>query len=99
MRRLTMEIPNKELAQLLISGKRKTVAAKNLKHATAIRVAGHRLGHVLTVQQEGRDIWLVLSEQPVRSRLPDDEAVNRKAAVRTVTAKPKRARKKGSVLD
>lgn len=42
-------ISNKDLASELIKGKRKTVIAANLKHATAIRVAGHRLGSVLSV--------------------------------------------------
>lgn len=79
-----METPNKELAQLLISGKRKTIRAKNLKHATAIRVAGHRLGYVLTVTQEGREINLVYSGRPVVARKADAAVVARKAAVRSV---------------
>lgn len=90
---------NKELAQLLISGNRKTITAKNLKHATAIRVAGHRLGKVLTVQQEGKDIRLTLSDSKISHRTVDAATVNRRKVVASLkkTVKPKpAAAKKGS---
>lgn len=43
------QISNRDLASALIKGQRKQLLIPNLKQATAIRVAGHRLGHVLTI--------------------------------------------------
>lgn len=53
----------KELAQLLISGIRKTINAADGKHATAIRVAGHRLGRVLTVTLKDKKYSVTLSKR------------------------------------
>jgi hypothetical protein len=45
-------VTNKEIADAIIRGKKKSYLAKNVKLATAIRVAGHRLGGVLTAKAE-----------------------------------------------
>lgn len=99
---LTMQNPtNKELAQLLISGKRKTVEVKNRKQATAVRIAGHRLGKVLSIGEDGKS--LTLSDSKVSHRSANPQTVKRKAAARAVGAKPapkaKRKKAKESVLD
>ena len=59
---------NKEIAEAIIRGKRKSYRVKNLKLATAIRVAGHRLGGVLTVKAEKKGWRLVKSSARVRHR-------------------------------
>lgn len=63
-----MKNSNKELAQLLISGKRKTITADNAKHATAIRVAGHRLGYVLRVSSEDHTVRLTDTKVSSKSK-------------------------------
>jgi hypothetical protein len=42
---------NSEIASQVLKGKKKFVRVARQKQATAIRVAGHRLGGVLTVQR------------------------------------------------
>jgi hypothetical protein len=51
---------NKEIAEALIAGRTKTYAASDLKKATAVRVAGHRLGFVLTVKAKARG-WVIVN--------------------------------------
>jgi hypothetical protein len=48
---------NKALAEQILNGKRKSIRVSSLRHATAIRVAGHRLGGVLTVRRSDRKTW------------------------------------------
>jgi|GEM_PF-6375007 len=52
---------NKEIADAIIRKKKKSYLAKNVKLATAIRVAGHRLGGVLTAKAEKKGWRLVKS--------------------------------------
>ncbi len=52
---------NKEIADAIIRGKKTSYLAKNVKLATAIRVAGHRLGGVLTAKAEKKGWRLVKS--------------------------------------
>ena len=59
---------NKAIASALLKGKKKSVLVANLKHATAIRVAAHRLGGVLTVKAEKRRFRLFKSTAKVRHR-------------------------------
>ena len=59
---------NKEIAAQLLRGKKKAHLAKSLKLATAIRVAGHRLGGVLTVQKQKQGFRLIKSTSKVRHR-------------------------------
>ena len=59
---------NKEIAEALIRGKRTSHLVRNLKLATAIRVAGHRLGGVLTAKAEKKGWRLVKSSARVRHR-------------------------------
>jgi hypothetical protein len=62
-----VEVPmtNKEIAEALIRGKRTSYLVKNFKLATAIRVAGHRLGGVLTAKGEKKGWRLVKSSARV----------------------------------
>lgn len=53
------EISNKEIASSIINGKHKSLSVLNLKRATAIRVAGHRLGHVLSVVAEAKNKFVI----------------------------------------
>ncbi|MBX3738892.1 MAG: hypothetical protein KF715_19525 [Candidatus Didemnitutus sp.] len=48
---------NKELADQILRGKKKFARVANLRLATAIRVAGHRLGGVITVRKTGKSAW------------------------------------------
>jgi len=48
---------NKELADQILRGKKKSARVASLRLATAIRVAGHRLGGVITVRQTGKSVW------------------------------------------
>ena len=56
---------NREIADALIRGKKKSHLAKNFKLATAIRVAGHRLGGVLTAKAAKKGWRLVKSTSRV----------------------------------
>ena len=71
---------NREIAQALLRGKKQRVQVKTLKAATAIRVAGHRLGGVLTVTKvKGGGFRLVKSTAKVshrrRTLLPSFQAL------------------------
>ena len=59
---------NREIADAIIHGKKKSHLAKNFKLATAIRVAGHRLGGVLTAKAEKKGWRLVKSSARVRHK-------------------------------
>lgn len=89
---------NKELAQLLISGTRKTIKADNAKHATAIRVAGHRLNKVLTVHKDGKSYSLTLSDSKITHRTAEPAKAKRTARVAATKSGGKK-RKSASVLD
>ena len=52
---------NKAIAEAIIRGKKKSYRVTNFKLATAIRVAGHRLGGVLTAKAEKKGWRLVKS--------------------------------------
>jgi len=56
---------NKEIAEALVRGKRTSYRVTNFKLATAIRVAGHRLGGVLTAKAEKKGWRLVKSSARV----------------------------------
>ena len=73
---------NREIAEQLIHGKKKSYRAGKLKQATAIRVAAHRLGGVLTVQRVKQGFRLVKSTAKVWHR-------------RQTTKKPAARRSKG----
>ena len=70
---------NKEIADQLLRGKKKAHLAKTLKLATAIRVAGHRLGGVLTVQKQKRGFRLIKSVAKVWHRRKVKAAARRRA--------------------
>lgn len=59
---------NKDIAEQIIRGKRKFVRVPTLRRATAIRVAGHRLGSVLTAQRVKGGWRLVKSDAKVSHR-------------------------------
>lgn len=59
---------NKEIADSLVRGKKKSHRVPDLKRATAIRVAGHRLGGVLTALREKGGWRLVKSPARVSHR-------------------------------
>ena len=59
---------NKEIADQLLHGKKKAHQVATLKVATAIRVAGHRLGGVLTVQKQKKGFRLIKSKAKVWHR-------------------------------
>jgi hypothetical protein len=59
---------NKDLADSLLRGKRQSISVLTLKHATAVRVAGHRLGGVLTVKKDKKGFILVKSTAKVTHR-------------------------------
>jgi hypothetical protein len=59
---------NKEFAEQLLRGKKKTHHVGSLKLATAIRVAAHRLGGVLTVQEQKKGFRLIKSTAKVWHR-------------------------------
>jgi hypothetical protein len=59
---------NKEIADAIIRGKKKSYRVTNFKLATAIRVAGHRLGGVLTAKAEKKGWRLVKSPARVRHK-------------------------------
>ena len=63
-----LAMTNKEIADQLLRGKKKAHQVATLKHATAIRVAGHRLGGVLTVQKQKNGFSLSKSSAKVRHR-------------------------------
>lgn len=48
---------NKEIADQILRGKKKSARVSSLRLATAIRVAGHRLGGVITVRATGKKAW------------------------------------------
>ncbi len=65
----SVALQNKEIAEQILKGKKKFVCVGDLKRATAIRVAGHRLGGVITVQREGKNSFrLVKSTAKVTHR-------------------------------
>lgn len=70
---------NKDIAQLVISGKKRFVRAATLRQATAIRVAGHRLGAVLTTQRLKRGFRLVKSDTKITHRKPVKRTAKRPA--------------------
>jgi len=55
---------NKEIADAIIRGKKKSYRVTNFKLATAIRVAGHRLGGVLTAKAEKKG-WRLAQSHPL----------------------------------
>jgi hypothetical protein len=59
---------NKAIADAVLKGKKTFVKVKTLREATAIRVAGHRLGGVLTVKAEKSGFRLVKSTARVTHR-------------------------------
>jgi len=59
---------NKAVADQILREKKKFVQVGNLKLATAIRVAGHRLGGVITVQRVKGGFRLVKSTAKVTHR-------------------------------
>lgn len=59
---------NKVIAGQLLSGKKKSLHVGTLKIATAVRVAGHRLGGVLTVQKQKKGFLLIKSTAKVMHR-------------------------------
>ncbi len=68
---------NKEIADALLRGKRTSYLVKHQKLATAIRVAGHRLGGVLTAKAEKKGWRLVKSSARVWHQKKQKEAVKR----------------------
>lgn len=50
-----MSTPNNERAQALIDGKRTQVICGTLKEATALRIAGWRLGRALRISKHGSE--------------------------------------------
>lgn len=86
-----IRMTNKEIADAIIRGKKKTYLAKNEKLATAIRVAGHRLGSVLTVKKEKKGWRLVKSTARVWHK---KKAA--KSSVKGARSKPPVARSKRS---
>lgn len=84
------EISNKDLASDLIKGQRKRLAISNPKQATAIRVAGHRLGHVITITKNGaRDFTLTKAGTKVSHR-------PKAKPVKKANGKPAKALKKAA---
>lgn len=67
---------NSQLAQAVISGECQYVVAQDLKHATAIRVAGHRLGRVLTVNSETLRVSLSDAKITHREKLSPGKKTN-----------------------
>ena len=59
---------NKEIAHQLLRKKKASHKVTTLKLATAIRVAGHRLGGVLTVQKVKKGFRLTKSASKVSHR-------------------------------
>jgi hypothetical protein len=59
---------NKEIADQLLRRKKNSHQVASLKLATAIRVAGHRLGGVLTVEKMKKGFRLVKSSAKVWHR-------------------------------
>ncbi|WP_438482563.1 hypothetical protein [Oleiharenicola lentus] len=59
---------NRAIAEQILKGKKTYVRVKNLRHATAVRVAGHRLGGVLTVTPVKGGFKLVKSKSKVTHR-------------------------------
>ncbi len=72
------DVSNKEIADQLLLGKKSAHFAQSLKLATAIRVAGHRLGGVLTVQKQKKGFRLIKSKAKVsHHRKPKKVAARR----------------------
>ena len=59
---------NREIADQLLRKKKGSHKVATLKHATAIRVAAHRLGGVLTVQKVKKGFRLTKSSSKVSHR-------------------------------
>lgn len=75
---------NREIADQILRGKRKTARVASLRQATAIRVAGHRLGGVLTVRQTGKKVWtLTKSDAKVTHRRKKKSGATTKQAARS----------------
>jgi hypothetical protein len=75
---------NKAIADQLLRGKKKSFHVGTLKAATAIRVAGHRLGGVLTVKKQKKGFRLIKSTAKVVHR----PASKKKAAVAPIATRP-----------
>ncbi|WP_438479764.1 hypothetical protein [Oleiharenicola lentus] len=78
---------NKATAELLLKGKKSYVRVKNLKQATAVRVAGHRLGGVLTVSEVQGGYKLVKSKAKVTHRPVKKVVSNRELAEQVLKGK------------
>lgn len=61
---------NKDLARSIKSGKRAFATVASLREATALRVAGHRLGVVLKVTKGKKGFRLTKSSSRVTHRKP-----------------------------
>jgi hypothetical protein len=59
---------NKTIAQELLKGKRKYHNVRDAGQATAIRVAAHRLGGVVTAKAQGKGFRMVKSTRKVTRR-------------------------------
>ncbi len=63
-----VRMTNKEIAEAVIKGTKKSHRVTDYKRATAIRVAGHRLGFVLTAKSEKGGWRLVKSADRKRKK-------------------------------
>jgi hypothetical protein len=79
---------NKAVADAVLKGKKSFVKVKTLREATAIRVAGHRLGGVLTVKAEKSGFRLVKSSARVTHR-PTKTGTSKNSPGKQKTAKAK----------
>lgn len=69
---------NKAIADQILRGKRKSVRVANLRLATAIRVAGHRLGGVITVRQTDRKVWTLTKSAAKVTHRPKKKSAAKK---------------------
>lgn len=79
---------NKAIADAVLKGKKAFVKVKTLREATAIRVAGHRLGGVLTVKAEKVGFRLVKSSARV-THWPVKTGASKNSPGKRETAKAK----------
>jgi len=70
---------NKEVAEKILRGKVRSTKVRTMKLATAIRVAGHRAGGVITVQRVKRGFKLVRSAAKISHRKKAKPSLNRYA--------------------
>jgi len=70
---------NKEIADQLLRGKKKFARVASLRLATAIRVAGHRLGGVLTVRASGKKAWVLTKSEAKVTHRPKKKPAKRAA--------------------